>query len=131
MKTYTYKFADGTKSVVMVSDELYEVLTELDKEEKFGNRRETRRHVSVERLAEQGIEPAVTDKYDFGDWVQDLRNEKLSSALEQLNFGQRELIRKVFFEQTPLKEIAGEEKVSLAAISMRLSATLSQLRINR
>ena len=55
MKNYTYKFADGMKSVVEVDDELYGILIEMDRQEKYGNRRETRRHVSLETLTEMGL----------------------------------------------------------------------------
>ena len=47
MKPYTYKFADGSKSTVEVPDEIYDILIEMDKQEKYGNRRETRRHISL------------------------------------------------------------------------------------
>lgn len=131
MKKYTYKFADGTRNTVEVDDRLFEFLTEADKQEKYGNRRESRRHVSLESLAEKCIEPPVTDEYDFSDLFQNIRNDDLYNAIQSLNKEQKELIHKVFFERKRLKEIAKEEKVSRAAISMRLSATLSQLRIKR
>lgn len=131
MKMYTYKFADGTRNTVEVSDGLFEFLTESDRQEKYGNRRETRRHVSLESLAEKCIEPLVTDEYDFSDLFQNIRNDDLYNAIQSLNKEQKELIHKVFFERKRLKEIAKDEKVSRAAISMRLSATLSQLRIKR
>ena len=63
MKEYTYKFADGSKSTVEVPDELYDILIEMDKQEKYGNRRETRRHISLESLMEQGLEPSIVDDY--------------------------------------------------------------------
>ena len=50
MKEYIYKFADGMKSVVAVEDKLFEVLKGLDQAEKYGNRKETRRHVSLDEL---------------------------------------------------------------------------------
>lgn len=62
MKNYTYKFADGMKSVVEVDDELYGILIEMDRQEKYGNRRETRRHVSLETLTEMNVEPSYTDE---------------------------------------------------------------------
>lgn len=48
MKEYTYKFADGTKCTVEVSDELYKKLKRLDKDEYNDWQRENRRHVSLE-----------------------------------------------------------------------------------
>lgn len=131
MKKKVYKFADGTTSEVEISDELYAAMEKLDKAEKSNNRRETRRHVSLESLAEKSIEPPVKDKYDFTKDFQNIKNAELYEAMQNLNIEQKELLHKVFFERKRLKEIAKDEKVSRAAISMRLRTTLSQLRINR
>lgn len=131
MKKKVYKFADGTVSEVEISDEVYAVMEKLDKAEKSTERRETRRHVSLESLAEKSIEPPVTDKYDFTDDFQNIKNAELYSAIKSLSKEQKELIHKVFYERKRLKEIAKDEKVSTQIISWRLRTTLSQLRINR
>ncbi len=131
MKKKVYKFADGTTSEVEISDELYTAMEELDKVEKRNERRETRRNVSLDSLAEKSIEPPITDRYNFSEDFQNIKNAELYKAMQNLNIEQKELLHKVFFERKRLKEIAKDEKVSRAAISMRLRTTLSQLRINR
>ncbi len=131
MKKRVYKFADGTVSVVEISDELYIAMENLDEAEKSNNRRETRRHVSLESLAEKCIEPPVTDKYDFTRDFQNIKNAELYKAIKSLNKEQKELLHKVFYERKRLKEIAEDEKVSPQIISWRLRTTLSQLRIKR
>lgn len=81
MKNYTYKFADGMKSVVEVDDELYGILIEMDRQEKYGNRRETRRHVSLETLTEMNVEPSYTDEYNFDEIFGGMDNERLQEAI--------------------------------------------------
>lgn len=131
MKTVTYKFADGTKSEVQVSDELYAVIEEMEKAERSSNRRETRRHVSLESLAEKCIDPPTEDEYDWGEIFQNIKDERLSEAIDKLDKTDKELLYKVYYERMTLKKIAREEKVSPQAISWRLNTILSQLRLNR
>lgn len=77
-KNYTYKFADGTESEVEISPELAAVLNELDRKEKSSDRRETRRHVSMDGLAEAGI------------GIRDVKQD-LDFVLEQNDFYKKEL----------------------------------------
>lgn len=56
MKYITYTFADGHKEELEVTDEVAEVFYELEKYEKKVNRKETRRHVSLDMLEEAGFE---------------------------------------------------------------------------
>ena len=92
MKNYTYKFADGMKSVVEVDDELYGILIEMDRQEKYGNRRETRRHVSLETLTEMNVEPSYTDEYNFDEIFGGMDNERLQEAISQLLPTQQSLL---------------------------------------
>lgn len=56
MKTILYTFADGHKEELEVMDEVAEVFYELEKYEQKVNRKETRRHVSLDMLEEAGFE---------------------------------------------------------------------------
>ncbi len=56
MKTITYTFADGHKQEIEVTDEIADVFYELEKYEKKVNRKETRRHTSLQMLEEEGFE---------------------------------------------------------------------------
>jgi len=131
LKTVIYRFADGTASEVEVEDELYAELERMDKEDKKNERRETRRHISLSKLTELGIEPTVTDEYDGIDPFGKIRDDELYDAIHNLDCKQKGLLYRVYYEQVTLKEMAEEEKVSSAAICMRLRTILSQLRIKR
>ena len=67
MKEYIYKFADGTKSIVEISDELYKKLKRQDKDEYNNWQRENRRHVSLDEMRDNGIDVPVFDEYTFGE----------------------------------------------------------------
>ena len=131
MKKYTYKFVDGTKNIVEVSDFFYDILTQMDEEEKFNFRRETRRHISYNEFAEYAIEPAVEDEYDYGELFQDLPDKGIFLAIRELDKNKKDLLYKVYYQRKSLKEIAEEEKVTPQAISWRLRRILWQLQTKR
>lgn len=108
MQTYTYKFADGTECVVEVEDDLYNLLTEMDEAEKSGNRRETRRHISMEWLAELGVEPSVTDEYFSEEATRNMRDAQLEKAMETLTEKQKEVVIKAAVDGMSFRKIAEE-----------------------
>lgn len=55
MPTIHYKFADGHTEEIEVTDEIAAAFEQLEKYEKKVERKETRRHVSYERLIESGF----------------------------------------------------------------------------
>ncbi len=131
MKEYVYRFVDGTKSVVAVEDKLFAFLKDMDKAEKYGNRKETRRHVSLDELRKHGIDVPVFDEHTFGELFANLPNEELFESVKNLAAEQKELLQKVFYERKRLKEIAREQKVTPQLISWRLHTTLEQLGTKR
>ena len=56
MQTIKYVFADGTTSEIEVTDEVYALHLQLLQEEKRNHWRETRRHISLDYLNENGID---------------------------------------------------------------------------
>ena len=56
MQTIKYRFADGTASEIEVTDEFYTLYAELVQQEKRNHWKETRRHISLENLNENGID---------------------------------------------------------------------------
>ena len=119
MKTITYAFCDGTSNTVEVTDEFYDSFMELEKELNRSNRKETRRHISISVLIENGIDITEEQPSDYGD---------LQFAISKLLPNQQELIRKIFFDGYSANEIAKEEGVDKSAISKRLSRIYEQLK---
>lgn len=64
MKTIIYEFADGHKENIEVEDGVAEVFYELEKYEQKVNRKETRRHISLSKMLEDG--------FDFPDLDEDI-----------------------------------------------------------
>ena len=129
MKTIQYKFNDGSTSEINVTDELYALHLELLQEEKRNHWKETRRHISLDYLMEQGAD--IADHRD-GDplsaLIEKTDDEKLKNALSYLSDKQRSLIEKVFYNDLSLREIARQTGVSHQALSQQLATIYKKLK---
>ena len=129
MKTIQYKFNDGSISEINVTDELYALHLELLQEEKRNHWKETRRHISLDYLIEQGAD--IADHRD-GDplsaLIEKTDDEKLKNALSYLSDKQRSLIEKVFYNDMSLREIARQTGVSHQALSQQLATIYKKLK---
>lgn len=83
MKTILYTFADGHKEELEVTDEVAEVFYELEKYEQKVNRKETRRHVSLDMLEEAGFEFADPES-DIETVWENREEEELEDELAQM-----------------------------------------------
>ena len=70
MQKIKYEFADGTTSEIEVTDELYALHLELVQQEKRNHWKETRRHISLNYLTENGIglrtKPPILFPHTYG-----------------------------------------------------------------
>ncbi len=122
----TYKFVTGEIVEVEVPEEVGEVSIEIDREIRNSDRRETRRHNTLSVMEEKGFQ--FEDETNVEEQVDvNIRDEKLNQAIEKLLPKQKELVQKVFYEDTPIVEIAREEGVSEAAIRNRLKKIYTKL----
>ena len=128
MQTIKYKFADGTTSEIEVTDEIYSLHLQLLQEEKRNHWRETRRHISLNYLLENGVD--FTDNAADSFVAVELREneERIHNAINQLTDKQRELAQKVFFEGMTLTDIAKEKGVSQPAITQQLATVIKKLK---
>ena len=129
MKTIQYKFNDGSIKEISVTDELYALHLELLQEEKRNHWKETRRHISLEYLMEQGAD--IADHRD-GDplsaLIEKTDDERIHKALSYLSDKQRSLIEKVFYNDLSLREIARQTGVSHQALSQQLATIYKKLK---
>ncbi len=129
MKTIQYKFNDGTTKEISVTDELYALLLEFLQEEKRNYWKETRRHISLEYLMEQGAD--IADHRD-GDplsaLIEKTNDERIKTALSYLSDKQRALIEKVFYNDLSLREIARQTGISHQALSQQLATIYKKLK---
>ena len=129
MKTIQYKFNDGTTKEISVTDELYALHLELLQEEKRNYWKETRRHISLEYLMEQGADIADHDSGDpLSALIEKTNDERIKTALSYLSDKQRSLIEKVFYNDLSLREIARQTGISHQALSQQLATIYKKLK---
>ena len=128
MKTIQYKFNDGTTKEISVTDELYALHLELLQEEKRNHWKETRRHISLDYLMEQGADIADGDGDPLSALIEKTDDERIHKALSLLSDKQRSLIEKVFYNDLSLREIARQTGVSHQALSQQLATIYKKLK---
>lgn len=127
---YTYYFADGTKCTVTVQEfgqEWIDELYDLDDKEKRNNRRNTRRHVSLEELVEHNAEPTEMDNYFMDAIFGDIQSETFAEAIKTLTSAQKRLVRQLYVEGYTQQDIAEMEGVKQQAISCRLQKIFNKI----
>ena len=129
MKTVIYGFVDGTVNEVEVSDELYAVIAKIERKTKNNDRRETRRHVSLDLLVGRS-DTEIADKSVNIEtaFIKRGNIKKLRAAMKTLTPEQKKLVQKVFFERKTLKVIAEECGASYQALQNRLRKIYKKLR---
>lgn len=128
MAVIRYEFADGTTSEIEVTEEFAESYAEMEHREYLVNRKETRRHQSLDNSMEHGFDVADPNVNVFEQVERRLWTERLHKAIAALSPEQQELLRQVYFEYIPQKEIAERKNVSTVAIHNRLERILARLK---
>ena len=122
-----YEFVDGDVELE-VSDEWASVLAELDRLERNNDKKEKRRHYSLEACTYEGADYAVEDKgisalfEGLGD------TERLNEALTHLSSKQQALIRAIYFEGISVSKYADIMGISQPAISQQLKTVYKKLK---
>lgn len=120
-----YKFVTGEVIEIQVTDTLSEISVAIDKEIAISNRRETRRHTSLESFRYE-------DKQYFDDGTDlltDLMNSKMvSRAMSHLTERQQALIRKIYLEGWKYTELAALEGVDESAIRQAVNRAKNKLK---
>ena len=125
--TYDYHFNNETISID-IPDSDYEVLIEMDRKEYNIEKKETRRHVSLQACDRDDNQ--LPDKTDVEETcIQRIEIDALQCAMDSLLPKQRELIQKVFFEHQSITSLARKEGVDESAVRRRLSRALARLKI--
>lgn len=128
MQTIKYYFADGTTSEIEVSDEFYTLYAELLQQEKRNHWKETRRHISLNYLTDNGIDFESPAADPLSVLLQSEDEKQVHKAMAALSDKQRELLEKVFFKGMTLTAVAKEKGVSQPAITQQLATVLKKLK---
>ena len=121
MQKIKYEFADGTTSEIEVTDELYALHLELVQQEKRNHWKETRRHISLNYLTENGIDFEDKAADSLSAYIRREDDERIHNAITTLLPEQQALIKKIFYEDKTITEIAKAENVGKSAIANRLT----------
>lgn len=123
-----YEFVTGEVVEIEVADDIGDVSIAIDKEIYNGNRRETRRHNSVQDLEEQGRQLPDESNNVENEVIRGEVYERLHKAIAMLQPQQQKLVKKVFFEEQTMADIAREEGVTAKAIQDRVNKIKTRLR---
>ena len=127
MQTIKYKFADGTTNEVEVTEEIYLIHLELLQQEKRNHWKETRRHTSLYYFTDMGIDFEDKRIDLFAEIVRKENAERVHKALLTLSDKRRDLVRKFYYEEMTMRQIASQESVSNTAISQRMKTIRKRL----
>jgi len=123
---YEYKTASG-KTAIEVDGHWNGILLELDRLERNGVKRETRRHASLDAFnLDDALFPSGEDIP--ADFEASERNAALKAALAELSPEQQALVYRIYFYDEKIIRIAEEQGVSEAAIRDRLKKIKNRLK---
>ena len=124
---YEYINATG-KTEIEVDEHFFDILVSLDKEEFNSDRKHSRRNpLSLEETEYEG--EWFSDGSDLlGDLIRAESNARLHDALLRLTADQQALVRRVYFKNEKIVDIADEQGVSQPAITQRLATAIKKLK---
>ena len=125
--TVKYPSVKGQAEVVEISADWAAVLVDLDRHEYNSNRRETRRHCSLEDFDMYGDFFIGDDDVECNVIINEATRE-LYAALDSLSPAQRKLVIDVYFNKVKQKDLAAQRGVRSAAISGQLRTALRHLK---
>ena len=128
MQTIKYTFADGTTSEIEVSEEIYALHLQLLQEEKRNHWRETRRHISLNYLTENGIDFEDKAADILSAYIRREDDERIHNAINHLSDKQRALLEKVFNQNMSLREIERQTGVTHQALSKQIAVIYKKLK---
>ncbi len=128
MEKVSFINADGKAQEIMVTDEVYAAIQDLDRKERLNERKETRHCQSLEQSLDNGWDIADLTVDTIKLIERKAKYKALYKALNTLPSKQRQLIYLVFFKGVSQKEIARKENVSKAAITIRIQRILKKLK---
>ncbi len=125
MKIY-YESVTG-KIELDVPEKWGKIKVDLDRQEYNVNHKETRRHCSLEAYnLDDALLPSDVDVAGDVETADEI--ERLYTAIARLQPQQRELVKRVYFNNEKIVDIAAEAGVSEAAIRNRLKKIFAALK---
>ncbi len=122
-----YKFATGETLEIETTEEWVTVIEELDRKEYNIDRKETRRHCSLEAYnLDDALLPSDSDV--LAEVLDNEKHQQVETAISKLNPRQQMLIRQVFFEGRGYTSIACNEGLDESAVRHAVERALKKLK---
>ena len=124
-----YKFVTGEKVYVDVNEKFKDIMLELDNKLKNNNRRETRRHESLDLLDKNEKNADITVDI-LGDVCRNLDKDKLYDAIAKLKPQEQEIIYNLYLCHNPISqiELAKIKNISIGSIKMQIHRIKNKLK---
>lgn len=98
-----YKFVTGENVSIEVYGEFEEIMLELNNNLKNNDRKEMRRHESLDLLdKDEGTADITTDVFE--DVLKNLDKDKLYAAIAKLKSQEQDLIHKLYLDKNPMTQ---------------------------
>ena len=123
-----YKFLDGEKIEINVSDKIGKRILQIENEIKNNNRRETRRHQSlIEDRADLIADESINIEEKF---LKQNDVDKLHKAISKLKPSEQELIHKLYLSKNSMTqaEYAKSHNISYTTLRKRLERLRQKLK---
>lgn len=114
-----YRFVNGEKASIDVSDDFEKIILELDRNLYNNNHTETRRHMSLDALEEDKI--MLKDiGLDLEDQVLNRADSKtLYKAISKLKSDEQELIHNLYLSDHPITQKEYAERLGITSSTLR------------
>ena len=123
----TYTFADGTTSIVEVSEDIGNIIIDFDRLESNADRVQRRHNCSLNAYdVDDNYLPS--DEDIEADFIENEDRQALYEAIKQLKPTQQDLIIKLFFEGMSQDEYARISGTTKSTISERKKVALKKLK---
>jgi RNA polymerase sigma-70 factor (ECF subfamily) len=124
----SYEFVTGEIVEIEVPENITKVSIEIDRDIYNHNRKETRRHNSIDYMEDTGLQ-FEDNSVDLAlDLEQKEVIDEIEQALDILLPEQKELIEKVFYKNMKIVDIAATSGVTEAAVRNRLKKIYKKLK---
>ena len=112
-----YKFVTGEDVSIEVYGEFEEIMLELDKNLKNNDRKETRRHESLDLFDKDERNSDITVDI-LGDVCRNFDKDKLYDAIAKLKPQEQELIHKLYLDKNPMTQAEYARNINISDAAM-------------
>lgn len=124
----SYEFVTGEIVEIEVPENITKMSIEIDRDIYNHNRKETRRHNSIDYMEDVGLQFEDNSVDIVVDLEQREVIDEIEQALDILLPEQKELIEKVFYKNMKIVDIAAASGVTEAAVRNRLKKIYKKLK---